>query len=332
MKVALFGFGHMNKISIKNATEQGYEVVAVIGHHNVGEDAGVVAGIDAINVPITHSSQAKEVLMATKPQVCIVATRSLLDDVSSTLLLLAECRINAVTICEEAFYSWNTNTEMTTKIDKAFRDNAVTCSASGAQDVYWGYLPSLMLGITHKVEQMNFDVSFNVSDYGIALLQAVGCGLTAEEFNEKYVTNEKAVPSYVWNSNEWLCGAMKWKIISTTQQYKPCIATVDIETPMGLMKAGTIVGSEAIVTTVAETFKGNTVTIIASQTAKAYRPDEEDKNNWVIKGEPNLEIQCKKPDTVGITVASAVNRLQSLVDARAGYVPSFELEAPKNNF
>ena len=54
VKVALWGFGHMNKIIITYLLEKGYKVVAVFGHHDVGKDAGEVAGIPSIGVPITH--------------------------------------------------------------------------------------------------------------------------------------------------------------------------------------------------------------------------------------------------------------------------------------
>lgn len=45
LKIALWGFGGMNKIIISYLVEQGHNVVAVISHHDVGYDAGEVAGI-----------------------------------------------------------------------------------------------------------------------------------------------------------------------------------------------------------------------------------------------------------------------------------------------
>lgn len=330
MKVALFGFGGMNKICLKYAVEQGHQVVAVIGRHNQGEDAGVVAGVDAINVVITNPAQAKEVLLATRPDVAIVATRSLLADVAESLLTVAECRVNAVTISEETFYSWNTNAEMTAKIDKAFRDNAATCTATGAQDGYWGHLPALMLGVTHKVDVVKGLVQYNVDEYGAALCEMHGANMTLEAFNEKFLADQQSVPSYVWASNEWLCGKMKWKVLSTTQKYEPIIAEEDIvSTSLGPIKAGMVIGLNAIVTTVAETRKGKQVTIITEQIGKCYGAADEDKTTWIIEGEPNLEIQAKKPDTVGITCASAVNRVGSVINARSGYVPSYELGLPE---
>ena len=35
----------MNKLVLKYALERNLDVVGVVGHHNIGEDAGLVAGI-----------------------------------------------------------------------------------------------------------------------------------------------------------------------------------------------------------------------------------------------------------------------------------------------
>jgi hypothetical protein len=55
LKVALWGFGGMNKIILTYLLEKKYEIVAVIGHHDIGKDCGEVAGLDKpLSVPITH--------------------------------------------------------------------------------------------------------------------------------------------------------------------------------------------------------------------------------------------------------------------------------------
>ncbi len=44
----------MNKIILGYLKESGYKVVAVIGHHDHGHDAGTVAGLEPLGVNITH--------------------------------------------------------------------------------------------------------------------------------------------------------------------------------------------------------------------------------------------------------------------------------------
>ena len=131
LKVALWGFGHMNKIILTYLQEKEYKVVAVFGHHDVGKDAGEIAGLAHIGVPITHDSDAQPVLAATKPVVAILATRSFLKDLAEPLRILAENQINVITINEEAVYSWNTEPALTRELDALFRKNAVTFTGTG---------------------------------------------------------------------------------------------------------------------------------------------------------------------------------------------------------
>ena len=51
----------------------------------------------------------------------------------------------------------------------------------------------------------------------------------------------------------------------------------------------------------------------------------EDYCTWKVEGTPSLEVVCKKPDTVGVTCATAVNRIPEVVAARPGYVTISEL-------
>lgn len=325
-RVALWGFGGMNKIVIGYLQEKGHQVVAVIGHHDIGSDAGEIAGGAAIGVRITHPDNAREVLAASKPAVAILATRSFLKDLAAPLKVLAESRVNVITIGEEACYSWNTEAALTQELDTLFRQNAVTFTGTGYQDAYWVYLASTLVGVSLKVDKLVCHTQFNVDDYGMALCEAHGVGLTPDEFALKF-TPENSVPAYVWNSNEALAVRLGWKIIRTTQVYHPIVVAKDInsKTLGSSISAGKVTGLKAVVTTVAETPKGQLVEIETHQIGQVYYDDLEDYCQWKTAGTPSLEISCKKPDTVGITCASAVNRIPSVVAARSGYVAISEL-------
>lgn len=90
VRVALWGFGHMNKIILTYLKEKGHTLVAVVGHHDAGKDAGEVAGAGPIGVKITHSDEGAKVIAETKPVVCILATRSFLKDLAQPMKMLAE--------------------------------------------------------------------------------------------------------------------------------------------------------------------------------------------------------------------------------------------------
>lgn len=52
----------------------------MIGHHDVGKDSGEVAGVSATGVHITHENEAFNELNRVRPDVAILATRSLIKD------------------------------------------------------------------------------------------------------------------------------------------------------------------------------------------------------------------------------------------------------------
>lgn len=325
-KVALWGFGHMNKIILTYLKEKGYNLVAVVGHHDAGKDAGEVAGAGPIGVPITHADEGAKIISETKPVVCILATRSFLKDLAKPMRILAENRVNVITIGEEAFYSWNTEPQLTQELDALFRQNAVTLTGTGYQDAYWLYLATVLVGVTLKTEKLVCKTSFNVDDYGIALCEAHGVGLTPEEFAKKF-TPENSVPAYVWNSNEALAVRLGWKILKTVQVYEPLVLSKPVVSKSygGELAAGKVNGLKAVVITYAETPCGKKVEIETHQIGQVYYDDMEDYCHWQTHGTPSLELNCKKPDTVGITCASAVNRIPSVIAARPGYVTVNEL-------
>ena len=83
------------------------------------------------------------------------------------------------------------------------------------------------MGVSLKVDRLVCHTQFNVDDYGMALCEAHGVGLTPSQFAEKF-TPENSVPAYVWNSNEALAVRLGWKILKTTQVYEPLVLSKDI--------------------------------------------------------------------------------------------------------
>ena len=319
-KVLLWGFGHMNKLILRYLGEKGHTVVAVIGHHNDGEDSATVAGLAAANgVKISSSANAAEVIHTTKPDVCILATRSTIEDLYSQLVVLGSNGVNTITIGEEAFFSWNTSPAKTKQIDELFKQHACTFSATGMQDVFWGHLPASLIGASHNVQRVVGTIRYNVDDYGRALCEAHGVGLAGADFASRIVAN--ASPTYIWNSNEWLCAKMGWQIEETSQEIVPIMAESETVSSKSLgrsVQPGESLGLKAIVTTRAR----HGVTIETTMIGQVYHGDMQDLCAWHIVGEPNTELTIKNPATVEVTCACAVNRLPHLVAAQAGYQPT----------
>lgn len=276
-------------------------------------------------------------LKQAKPDIVIVTTMSLLNDVKDALMLCAKLGINAITTCEEAFFPENSNPNVTKKIDELAKQTGCTITGSGYQDIYWGQLISSIAGSTHKITKIKGSSSYNVEDYGIALAKAHGAGLTLEEFDKEVASVDRIsdeqrhkvieegdyLPSYMWNVNGWLCEKLGLTIKSQTQETVPQTYKEDIySSTLGMtVKAGDATGMSAVVTTTTE----EGITLETECIGKVYSKEDFDKNEWTIIGEPDTTLVINRPATVELTCASIVNRIPDVINAKTGYVPTEQM-------
>lgn len=339
VRVVQFGTGKMAKYTMRYVYEKGGEVVGAIDVNPeiIGRDIGEVIGCENKGVTVTALENAEEMLKEVKPDIAVIETMSLLKDIEGPMMLCAKLGINAITTCEEAFYSWNSNPNLTKKVDELAKQTGCTITGTGYQDIYWGQLITSIAGSTHKITKIKGSSSYNVEDYGIALAQAHGAGLTLKEFDEQVasvdkISNEERqkiiesgeyLPSYMWNTNGWLCDKLGLTVKSQTQITVPITHTEDIysTTLDATVKAGDATGMSAIVTT--ETEEG--ITIESECIGKVYSKDDYDKNEWTVYGEPNTTITVARPATVELTCASVVNRIPDVINSKPGFIPTSQL-------
>lgn len=340
IRVAQYGAGKMSVYSMRYVYEKGAEIVCAIdiNPNVIGKDIGEIMGTENKGVTVSSVEQAEQVLRETNPDICIVTTMSLLSDVEEALMLCARLGINAITTCEEAFFSYNSNPVLTNKINELAIQNNCTIAGSGYQDIYWGELISAIAASTHTIKKIKGSSSYNVEDYGIALAEAHGAGLTMEEFDEKIASVDRMSeeernnlinsgtysPSYMWNVNGWLARKLGLEVVSQTQKCVPTTYPTDIDSSTLNMtvKAGNATGMSAVVTTT--TKEG--IVIESECIGKVYGPDEFDKNEWTVMGEPDTTITVNRPATVELTCATIVNRLPDVINAKPGFLATCDMD------
>ena len=342
IKVFQYGCGKMAQYTMRYCLEKGAEIVGAsdINPNIIGKDINDIIkdGNNDKGVKISPKEDTEYLLSSLKPDICIITTMSLLNDCSEILLLCASLGINAITTCEEAFYSKNSNPTLYNKIDELTKKNNCTIAGSGYQDIYWGELVSALAASTHNITKIKGESWYNVEDYGIALAKAHGAGLTMEEFDkevavvdniseeerQKLINNGTFLPSYMWNVNGWLASKLNLTIISQTQKCIPETYNEDIHSNTLNMniKQGTATGMSAIVTT--ETKEG--ITLETKCVGKVYAPSEFDKNEWTIIGEPNTTLVINRPSTVELTCATIVNRIPDVINAKAGFISTDKMD------
>ena len=331
-----YGCGKMGKYLMRYGLEKGAELLGAFDMNPalIGKDVSTVIehGCSDLGIKIMAGSEADAFFADNKVDVCIIATRSTIAELEDIFTICAKHGVNAITTCEEALYPWNSNPELTAKLDKLAKEGGCTLTGVGYCDLYWGTMVTNFMGSQANITKIVGSSWYNVEDYGIALAEGHGAGLTIEEFEKtigaynnyssdeikKIVESGEYVPSYMWNQNGWLCSKLGLHITSQTQKCLPTVCDHDLESStLGFtIKAGNATGMRAIVTT--ETEEG--ITFETECVGKVFDTDEFDKNEWTLYGEPNSTLVCNKPATVELTCGTIINRIPQLIDAPAGYV------------
>ena len=342
MKVAQVGCGKMSEYTMRYVQEKGGKVVCAfdVNPERVGKDISIFNGVQGGTV-ISHAKDLAVVLKKTKPDVAIVTTMSLMSDLYETLKVCAECGVNAITTCEEAFFPWNSSPTLTKKLDTLAKANNCTITGSGYQDFSWGSLITNICATTATVKKIKGKSSYNVEDYGIALAEVHGAGLSLKEFDEKIASVDRIsdeernamikkgtyAPSYMWSVNGWLASKLGLHVVNQRQKCVPQTYKADIKSStLGMVvKKGMATGMSAVVTT--ETKEG--IIIESECIGKVYGPDEYDMNEWTVEGEPNTTVTISRPATVEMTCATIVNRLPDVINAPAGYVTTEKMPEMK---
>ncbi|MDR2191288.1 MAG: hypothetical protein LBO62_00195 [Endomicrobium sp.] len=342
LRAAQYGCGKMSVYTMRYVYEKGGEIVSAfdVRPEVIGKDIGDLIGGGKKGVIIRDAKEAEDVFIKDKPDVCIVTTMSLMQDLKVPFLTCAKTGVNAISTCEEAFYPQNSSPVLTKEIDELAKKNNCTICGSGYQDVFWGNLITVLSGATQTIKKIKGKSSYNVEDYGIALAKAHGAGLDLDAFDKEVASVDKVsdderkkiieegtyLPSYMWNVNGWLCDKLGLTVIRQTQKTVPQTYSKDLEssTLQMTVPAGYATGMSAVVTT--ETKEG--ITIESECIGKVYAPEEFDCNDWTIIGEPDTQVVINRPATVELTCATVVARLPDVVNAPAGYVTTDKMPTP----
>ena len=335
-KFIQYGCGKMSLHTVRFALECHMQLVGAVDINPA------IVGKEFNGVVVTHAKDFEKLLNETKPDIVIVETMSLLSELEDVLNICAKNGVNAITTCEEAFYPIVSNPNLTKKLDELAKAHNCTLTGSGYQDAFWGNLITTIAGATHGITKIKGSSSYNVEDYGIALAEVHGAGLTLEEFDAKIAAADRIskeerqkliesgtyTPSYMWNVVPWLADKLGLHLIDMTQKCVPLTHDQDIDSSTLKMtvKAGNATGMSAIVT--GQTSEG--ITIEAECIGKVYAPGEVDTNDWTVYGEPDTRIVVTEPDTVKLTCATIVNRIPDVIASEPGFVPTSRMGELKN--
>lgn len=339
--VMQIGCGKMSRYTMRYLLDKGFTIVGAydINQDIIGKRVDQVFTEVKSDVPISNISELDNI-SEKFADIAIIETMSLLNDIGDISRRLLSKKINVITTCEEAFFAQNSNPSLYKELDILAKANGVTITGSGYQDVFWGNLIYTLAGSTHKIKKIKGSSSYNVEEYGIALADAHGVGLTTDDFDKQIasvdnitddarqilINQRKFLPSYMWNTVGWLADKFNLNIIDIKQRCVPILASENTysDTLGKEIKQGNALGMSAIVT--ANTKEG--IVLEAECIGKVYVGDDIDLNEWTIYGEPDTSVIIKKPQTVELTCADIVNRITDVINAKPGFISTSKMGTP----
>ena len=122
--VAQIGCGKMSVYTMRYVHEKGGKIVCAydISENVVGKDISEICGCGE-GVKVENIADLEKSLKKHKPDVAIITTMSLMSDIYDVMKICAKCGVNAITTCEEAFDSYNSNPIKTKEIDQLAKKN-----------------------------------------------------------------------------------------------------------------------------------------------------------------------------------------------------------------
>ena len=195
IRAIVYGVGAMGSIMARLLWEKGATIVGAVARSpaKVGHDLGEVAGL-GVDTGVIVEADARRAL-AEGADVALVSVGSYLDAMFEHFRLCLMHSCNVVTIEEESFYPWGTAPERADELDRIGREHGATIAGSGAQDVYWMSLPSVLMGAAHRIDEVAGRTTWNVDDYGPEVAAHVHVGATQAQF-AAYM-GEHGWPSFV---------------------------------------------------------------------------------------------------------------------------------------
>ena len=308
------GIGPIGQKMVKYAVDRGYfNIVGAVDPdpEKAGKDLGELCGINPLGVIV--SSNLDEAIKGKSAEVAIVMTVSSVVAFESQIVELAKAKLHIVSTCEELFYPWKTQPELSKRIDEVCRENGVVCVGTGVNPGYlMDFLPTVLTGPCQDVKKVEVWRVQDASVRRIPFQQKIGAGLTLEEFEVKKKSGtlrHVGLPESV----DYIANKLGWKLDRNVETLEPVIAEKDIDTGYKAIFKGMACG----VHQVGRGFIGDKEVITLNFKAAVGEPEPYEQVR--IDGEPVIQSKISGGVNGDIaTCAITLNAVKSVLSASPG--------------
>ncbi len=308
------GIGPIGQRMVKYAVERGcFNIVGAVDPdpEKAGKDLGELCGINPLGIIV--SSNLDEVIKGKAAEVAIVTTVSSVVAFERQIVELAKAKLHIVSTCEELFYPWKTQPELSKRIDKVCRENGVVCISTGVNPGYlMDFLPTVLTGPCQNVKKVEVWRIQDASVRRIPFQQKIGAGLSLEEFE---VNKKSGILRHVGlpESVDYIANKIGWRLDRKVETLEPVIAEKDIDTGYKAIFKGMACG----VHQVGRGFIGDKEVITLNFKAAVGEPEPYEQVR--IDGEPVIQSKISGGVNGDIaTCAITLNAVKSVLSASPG--------------
>jgi len=313
------GIGPIGQNMVKYAVERGcFNIVGAVDPDpdKAGKELGELCGIEPLGITVSPDFIGNDAIKGKSAEVAIVTTVSSIVSFESQIVELAKAKLNIVSTCEELFFPWNTQPEISRRIDEICRENGVVCIGTGVNPGYlMDFLPTVLTGVCPNVKKVEVWRVQDASVRRIPFQQKIGAGLTLEEFEAKKkdgTLRHVGLPESV----DFIADRLGWKLdrnVSRCFGIEPVIADKDINTGYKPISKGMACGVQQV----GRGFVGDREVIALNFRAAVGEPESYDQVQ--IDGEPAIQSKIAGGVNGDIaTCAITLNAVRSVLEASPG--------------
>lgn len=315
IRAIVYGLGNVNRIAARLMHEKGIQLVGAVNRSGpkVGQDVGILAGIGRpLGVSVSADAEA---VLSTPADVVVVAV---CDDMRRGFPIYKHCLEkghNVVTVGAFMSHPWRATPEPAAALDATAKAHGVTLFAGGNQDFFMVNVGLVMSGVCHRIQRIVHRSLSDINIYGAEVAELMSVGRRPDTFDEAQANQKPSVYLPFWES---VVDELEMHIRDIHQTTRAVVTDKSIFCKgFGrTIKSGQIIG--LIQQLDIDTQEG--LALKGENTLRLLDPDEAEYKQWIIEGEPDVEITANRLDTAFTTASQAVNRIPDVINAQPGYI------------
>jgi len=312
LKVLQYGIGPIGQKAIKAIlNRKGLELLGAydIDPSKVGKDVGTVIGEANIGIKISNNLQE----LLPKADIVLVTTASSLKKVFLQIEELVKAGKPVISSCEELMYSWETDPEISEKIDHLAQKNKVAVLSTGINPGFiMDTLPLVLTSVCLDVKKIRIERHQDASIRRLPFQKKIGAGATLQEFEER-MRDGSLRHVGLTESIHMIAEKLNWRLEKVTDNIQPIIAEREVKSEFITVKKGNLSGIKQIGIGIRE---GEAVITLDMLMCLGY---EKPHDSIMIEGNPNIYSNIEGGINGDIaTVAVMVNSIPEVLKAKPG--------------